>query len=115
MIIPIKQIILEQGFCFILEQMMSDQDKFSVVSGALKPEQTMAHNEVDIKPNVHDITLNRHRYGFASHDEASHLHNNHLTANKMAQYNNDLTLINSINNASKGSNSSNTSTASTPV
>ena len=109
MIIPIKQIILEQGYCSILEQMMSDQDKFSVVSGALTPQQTMAHNEVDTKPNIHDITMNRHRYGFASKDEASHLHNNHLTARKMAQYNNDLALINNINNTNKSS-GSNTST-----
>ena len=100
--LPIKKIILEQ--------MMSEQDKFSIVTGALTPQNLVSHN-TDIKSGIHDIQLNRHKYGFASKDEASHLHNNHLTSQKMAQYNNDLTLINSINNAGK----SGQSNSSTPV
>lgn len=89
--IPIKEIILE---------MLSNQDKFSIASGALQPEQLVAHN-VNVKSGVHDIQLNRHKYGFASNDNDSHLHNNHITAGKIAQYNNDITLLNSINDQKK--------------
>ena len=91
MIIPIKKIILESN------TMMSEQDKFSVVSGAVPTTMLGEHNQTLTKPGIHDVMQNRHKYGFASSDDASHLHNNHLTPGKIQQYQNDLSLIDKIN------------------
>lgn len=99
MLLPIKRILLEEFQLHIPKpgQMNSNQNNFSVATGALTPDQTSEHNQPDTKPMSHDFIINRHKYGFASKGAADHLHNNHLTAEKVGQYQNDIALIQSIN------------------
>lgn len=85
--IKIKKIILENS--------MTQQDKFGIATGAYKPGELSIHN-LDSKMSIHDLILNRNKMGFAQQDGHLKGNSNIHDPQKLLQYQNDLNLVNHL-------------------